>query len=80
MRLNGLLLSGRDDLLAALLLDAENSAAKELIKTVRARLPIYRGTSLIRNCAPPNDRHKALGIVLLKGARVELSIMSEVLL
>jgi len=24
-----------------------------------------RGTSLIRNCAPPKDHHRALGIVLL---------------
>ena len=25
----------------------------------------YRGASLIRNCAPPQDLHRALGIVLL---------------
>ena len=29
----------------------------------------YRGTSLIRNSPPPQDDHRALGIVLLKGPR-----------
>ena len=29
----------------------------------------YRGTSLIRNSAPPWDHHRALGIVLLEGPR-----------
>ena len=56
------MLFDRDDLLAALLLDAENSAAMELIKTVRARPSTYRGTSLMTNCAPPQERHRALGV------------------
>ena len=37
----------------------------------------YRGTSRIRNCAPPQDRHKALGIVLLKGPMGGQLFMSE---
>ena len=27
---------------------------------------LYRGTSLIRNCLPPQDHHRALGIGLLR--------------
>ena len=38
----------------------------------------YRGTSLMRNCPLPNDRRKALGIVLLWGPRRALFLMSEV--
>ena len=38
----------------------------------------YRGTSLIRNSTPPQDHHRALGIVLLKGPRDALFLMSEV--
>ena len=29
------------------------------------RIKVHRGISLIRNCAPPQVRHRALGIVLL---------------
>jgi len=39
---NSVLLSGRNDLLAALLLDAGNSAAKELMKTVGERLSTWK--------------------------------------
>ena len=39
---------------------------------------LYRGASLIRNCPPPPDHHRALGIVLLKGPRGVLFLMSEV--
>ena len=37
-----------------------------------------RGTSLVRNSPPPQDRHRALGIVLLYGPRGALFLMSEV--
>jgi len=40
--------------------------------------PFYRDTSLIRNCPPPQDHHRALGIILLKGPRGALFLMSEV--
>jgi len=38
----------------------------------------YRGTSLIRNSAPPQDHHRALGIVLLQGPRRRVFLMSEI--
>ena len=38
-----------------------------------------RGTSLVRKAPlPPQDHHRALGIVLLEGARGALFLMSEV--
>jgi len=39
---------------------------------------VYRGTSLIRNRLPSQDHHRALGIVLLQGARGALLLMGEV--
>ena len=36
------------------------------------------GTSLIRNGTPPEDHHKAQGIVLLQGPREALFLMSVV--
>ena len=44
---------------------------------MQARFP-YRGTSLIRNRPPPQDVHRALGIVLLYGPKGALFLMSEV--
>ena len=41
---------------------------------------LYRGTSLIRNCAPPSDHHRALGIALLLGPTGGQFLMSEVTL
>ena len=38
----------------------------------------YRGTSLIRNSPPPYGHRRALGIVLLWGAKVGLFLMSGV--
>ena len=43
-----------------------------------AMVQSYRGTWLIRNGTPPQDHYKALGIVLLKGPREALFLMSEV--
>jgi hypothetical protein len=40
----------------------------------------YRSTSLIRNSAPPQDHHRALGIVLLQGRRGAMFFISEALL
>ena len=37
----------------------------------------YRGTSLIRNCPPPQDNRRSLGIDLLKGPTGELFLVSE---
>ena len=39
---------------------------------------VYRGISLIRNRPPPRDHHMTLGIVLLKGPRRGVFLMSEV--
>ena len=39
--------------------------------------PEYRGASLIRNSTPPEDHHKALGIVPLQGPAQALVFMSE---
>jgi hypothetical protein len=39
---------------------------------------VYRGTSLKRNALPPQDHHRALGIVLLQGPMETWSLMSEV--
>ena len=38
----------------------------------------YRGASLIRNCPPPQDHCRSLGIGLMKGPRGLLFLMSEV--
>ena len=38
----------------------------------------YRGTSLMRKRPPPQDQHRALGMVLLQGPRCALFLMSEV--
>jgi len=38
----------------------------------------YRGASPISNCAPPQDRHRALGTVLLQGPRGRTFLISEV--
>ena len=39
---------------------------------------MYRGTSPIRNRAPPSDHPRPLGIVILQGPRKALFLMSEV--
>ena len=39
---------------------------------------LYRGTSLIRNCSPPEDHRRVLGIGLRQGPRGRLFLMSEV--
>ena len=41
-------------------------------------LTAYRGTSLIRNSTPPQDHHRALGIVLLWGPRGRHFLMSKI--
>ena len=38
----------------------------------------YRGTSLIRNCPPPWNHRRTLGIILLEGPRSVLFLMGEV--
>ena len=38
----------------------------------------YMGTSLIGNTPPPQDHHRALGLVLLQGSRGWQFLMSEV--
>ena len=38
----------------------------------------YRGTSPIRNAPPPQDQHRTLGIVLIKGIRRGVVHMNEV--
>ena len=38
----------------------------------------WGGTLLMRNCAPPLDHHRALGIGLLQGPRRKHFLMSEV--
>ena len=39
---------------------------------------LYRGISLIRNSPPPEDHHRTLGIVLLKGPMRGVFLMGEV--
>ena len=56
---------------------SEERVRSEDISCCHARAH-YRGTSLIRNSTPPLDHHRALGIVLLQGARGALFLMSEV--
>ena len=54
---------------------AESSAPRQ--STPLATLS-YKGTLLIRNCPPPCDRHRALGILLLEDAKGALFLVSEV--
>ena len=44
----------------------ENTIADHAPVSVRVQMAsLYRGTSLIRNQPPPQDRHRSLGMVLL---------------
>ena len=43
-----------------------------------SEVPLYRGTSLIRNSPPPHGRHRALGMVLLWGLMEGWFLVSEV--
>ena len=45
---------------------------------MQTRLGVYRVTSPVRNSQPPQDHHRAIGIVLRQGPRGALFLMIEV--